>query len=101
MKTRLTEFWKPSRIVITLRSSSRSKLPKVWSPPPVKKASAGLAEYLRSSEASSVARRLWPVPPAAGGGSIGGGRGGWGVGGSGGGRGSRAAASWPGGWGVL
>src|SRR5258707_876342 len=45
MKTRFTEFWKPSRIVRIFASSSRSKLPKVWRPPPVKKASAGLAAH--------------------------------------------------------
>ncbi|MCY1419362.1 hypothetical protein D9M71_349490 [compost metagenome] len=57
-KGRLIDSRRASWMVGMRPLSSLRKLLKVWMPPPVKKLSYGLAEYLRCSAASSMGCRL-------------------------------------------
>ena len=58
MNTRFTERVRASRTVMVRALSLGSKFSKWCRPPPVKKPSPGLAEYVRSIAASSIGRRL-------------------------------------------
>jgi hypothetical protein len=61
MNTRLTDL-RIASLTVTIRLlSSRSKLAKEMTPPPVKKRSPGLAEYFRSRRRASRQSSLFAV----------------------------------------